>query len=111
MRLLRAHHIAKLVQVVDSFFPREAPNPAGGRPVILHQNECVALLVFSCLVAPQRTLKGVYIWSQTYYYRRFHLPSYQSWVRKCHLALPQMLLMLDQLLVLGLNARHNLHTI
>ena len=99
MRLLRSHHIAKLVEVVDSFFPRQAPNPLGGRPVILHQNECVALLIFSCLVAPQRTLKGVYVWSQTYYWRRFHLPSYQSWVRKCHQALPQMLLMLDQLLV------------
>jgi hypothetical protein len=99
MRLLRSHHISKLVEVVDTFFPREAPNPRGGRPVILHQNEVVGLLVFSCLVAPQRTLKGVYIWSQTYYYRRFHLPAYKSWVRKCHQALPMMLVLLDQLLV------------
>ena len=98
MRLLRAHHIVKLVQVIDDFFPRQAPNPAGGRPVICHQNEVIALLVFSCLVAPQRTLKGVYIWAQTYYYRRFHLPAYTSWVRKCHRALPQMLVFLDQLL-------------
>jgi hypothetical protein len=55
-------------------------------------------LVFSSFVAPQRTLKGVYIWAQTYYWRRFHLPSYKSWVRKCHRALPQMFLFLDQLL-------------
>ena len=98
MRLLRSHHISKLVEVVDTFFPREAPNPQGGRPIILHENEVVGLLVFSCLVAPQRTLKGVYIWAQTYYYRRFHLPSYKSWVRKCHRALLMMLSMLDQLL-------------
>jgi hypothetical protein len=56
MRLLRSHHISKLVEVVDTFFPREALSPRGGRPVILHQNEVVGLLVFSCMVAPQRTL-------------------------------------------------------
>ncbi|HUD11959.1 MAG TPA: transposase [Candidatus Saccharimonadia bacterium] len=49
-------------------------------------------------MAPQRTLKGVYIWAQTYYYRWLDLPSYQSWVRKCHQALPQMFLFLGQLL-------------
>ena len=98
MRLLRSHHIVKLVEVVDTFFPRESPNPKGGRPVILHQNEVVALLVFSCLVAPQRTLKGVHTLAQTFYYRRFQIPTYKSWVRKCHQALPQMCFMLDQLL-------------
>lgn len=84
--------------MVDAFFPREAPNPKGGRPVILHQNELVALLVFSCLVAPQRTLKGVHTLAQTFFYRRFRVPTYKSWVRKCHQALPAMCLMLDQLL-------------
>jgi len=98
MRLLRSHHIAKLVEVVDTFFPRKAPSPRGGRPVILHQNEVVALLVFSCFVAPQRTLKGVYGLAQTFYWRRFHLPTYKSWIRKCHQALPQMYMFLDQLL-------------
>jgi hypothetical protein len=44
-------------------------------------------------------MKGVYIWTQTYYYRRFHLPSYKSFVRKCHQALPDMLLLLDHLLL------------
>lgn len=99
MRVLRAHHITNLVTVVDSFLPRELPNPQGGRPVILHQNECIALLLFSSLVAPQLTLKGVYNWAQTYYYRRFRLCSYKSFVRKCHQSLPNMLYILDQLLV------------
>lgn len=99
MRVLRSHHITKLVAVVDSFLPREGVSPRGGRPVKLHSNEVVALLLFSSFVAPQRTMKGVYVWAQTYYYRRFKLCSYKSFVRKCHQALPGMLRMLDQLLV------------
>lgn len=99
MRVLRSHHIAKLVAVVDVFLPRAGVSPHGGRPIKLHRNEAIALLLFSSMVAPQRTLKGVYVWAQTYYYRRFRLPSYKSWVRKCHQALPDMLVILDQLLV------------
>lgn len=99
MRLLRQHHIVNLVAVVDAFLPRNASNPKGGRPVKLHQNETIALLLFSSMVAPQRTMQGVYIWAQTHYYRRFHLPAYSSFVRKCHQALPGMLVVLDQLLV------------
>jgi len=99
MRFLRSHHITKLVAVVDMFLPRELPSPKGGRPVVLHQNETIALLLFSSFIAPQRTMKGVYLWAQTYYYRRFHICSYKSFVRKCHKALPGMLRMLDQLLI------------
>ena len=99
MRLLRAHHITELVSVVDSFLPRELPDPRGGRPVILHNNEVIALMLFNSLVAPQKTLKGVYVWAQTHYYRKFKLPAYSSWVRKCNDALPDMMLILDNLLV------------
>ncbi|QQS19984.1 hypothetical protein IPL85_00785 [Candidatus Saccharibacteria bacterium] len=99
MRVLRSHHITNLVTVADSFLPRAGASPHGGRPVILHSNETVALLLFSSFVAPQRTMKGIYNWAQTYYHRRFHLPSYKSFVRKCHQALPGMLFMFDQLLV------------
>jgi hypothetical protein len=99
MRVLRAHHITNLVALVDSFLPRQAASPKGGRPVILHCNETIALLLFSSFVAPQRTLKGIYIWAQTYYYRRFCLPSYKSFIRKCHQALSGMLIILDHLLV------------
>jgi hypothetical protein len=67
--------------------------------MILHTNEVIGLLLFSSFVAPQRTMKGVFTWAQTYYYRRFRLPAYSSFVRKCHTALPGMLYMLDQLLV------------
>ncbi len=95
MRLLRAHHITELVAVVDSFLPRQLSNPKDGRPIVLHNNELIALLLFNSLVAPQRTMKGVYTWAQTHYYRRFNLPAYNSWVRKCHQALPDMLLILD----------------
>ena len=98
MRFLRSHHITKLLAVVDGFLPREGASPRGGRPVVLHQNETIALLLFSSFVSPQRTLKGIYMWAQTFYYRRFHLCSYKSWVRKCHQALPAMLLLLNQLL-------------
>ena len=105
MRLLRAHHITELVTVVDGFLPRALPDPRGGRPVKLHQNEVIALLIFSSLAAPQRTLSGVYTWAQVHYYRRFDLPSYSSWMRKCHQVLPDMLVILDQLLVKDANLR------
>lgn len=99
MRVLRSHHITKLVAVVDTFLPRAGVSPLGGRPIKLHANETIALLLFSSMVAPQRTLKGVHVWAQTFYYRKFDIPSYPSWVRKCHQALPDMLAVLDQLLV------------
>lgn len=99
MRVLRSHHITNLVSVVDNFFPRELPSARGGRPLKLHRNECIALMLFSSFVNPVRTLKAIHTWAQTYYYRRFKLCSYKSWVRKCHQALPYLLCLLDQLLV------------
>lgn len=99
MRVLRAHHITNLVAMVDDFLPRAGVSPRGGRPVKLHTNEVIALLVFSSLSAPQRTLTGIYTWAQVHYYRRFQLPAYSSWMRKCHQALPGMLQILNQLLV------------
>lgn len=98
MRLLRAHHIPDLVSVVNSFLPRKLPDPRGGRPVKLHSNEVIALLIFSSLAAPQRTLTGIYNYSQVHFYRRFNLPAYRSWMKKCHEALPDMLFILDKLL-------------
>lgn len=99
MRLLRQHHIVNLVAVVDVFLPRKTSNPLGGRPVKLHVNEAIALLLFSSMVAPQRTLSGIYQWAQVHYYRKFCLPAYSSWIRKCRQALPGMLTILNQLLV------------
>ena len=99
MRFLHAHHITNLLAVVDSLAPRQLPDARGGRPVKLGQNEVIALLIFSSLAAPQRTLTGIYRWIQAHYYRRFCLPAYSSWMRKCHQALPAMLRLLDQLLV------------
>jgi hypothetical protein len=99
MRVLRQHHINNLVTVVDTLLPRAGASPRGGRPVKLHQNEVIALLVFSSFAAPQRTLTGVYTWAQVHYYRRFSLPAYSSWMRKCKRALPAMVALLNQLLV------------
>jgi hypothetical protein len=62
MRFLRSHHMANLVTVVDSFLSGAAANPKGGRPLVLHPNETIALLLFSSFVAPQRTMQGVYTW-------------------------------------------------
>lgn len=98
MRFLRSHHITKLLTVIDDMLPPVAANPLGGDPVILRQNELIALLVFSCFISPQQTLKSIYTWAQTFYYRRFKLCGYKSWIRKCHQALPVMLALLDQLL-------------
>ena len=59
MRLLRAHHIKNLIAAVDVFLSRQAASPRGGRPVILHPNEVISLLIFSTTVTPQRTLKDM----------------------------------------------------
>jgi len=64
MRLLRAHHIKNLITVLDVLLPQAAANLKGGCPVILHQNDLIALLLFSTFVAPQRTLRGIYRWAQ-----------------------------------------------
>jgi hypothetical protein len=105
MRLLRAHHITDLVAVVDSFLPRELPDPRGGRPIKLHRNEVIALLIFSSLAAPQRTLTGIHKYAQVHYYRRFNIPAYSTWMKKCHQVLPDILAILDQLLVKDANLR------
>jgi hypothetical protein len=99
MRFLRAHHITKLVKVVDGFLPRQLPDPRGGRPIKLHNNEVIAILVFSSMVAPQRTLTAIYKYAQAHHHRRFKLPAYSTWMNKCQAVLPDMLFILDQLLV------------
>lgn len=62
MRVLRSHHISNLVAVVDVFLPRAGVSPRGGRPVKLHSNDVITLLLFSSMAAPQRTLTGIYTW-------------------------------------------------
>jgi len=99
MRFLRAHHITELVAVVDDFLPRELPDPRGGRPIVLHQNEVISLLIFSSMAAPQRTLTGIYHYAQVHFYRKFSLPAYSTWMKKCSEALPAMLFILDKLLI------------
>lgn len=99
MRFLRSHHITELLAVIDSFMPRQLPDSRGGRPLKLHQNEVIALLIFSSMAAPQRTLTGIYQYAQVHFYRRFRLPAYSTWMRKCNAVLPDMMFILDALLV------------
>lgn len=54
MRLLRSHHITKLIAVVDVFLPRAAANPKGGRPLILHPNEVLTQWQLTLLHARPR---------------------------------------------------------
>lgn len=57
MRLLRQHHITNLIAVIDEFVPRQEVGLRSGRPIILHHNKVIGLLLFSSMVAPQKTLK------------------------------------------------------
>ncbi len=102
MRVLRAHHINKLLTVVEELAPEpdvsEEIRVRGGRPMSIRRNEVVALLVFSFMVAPQKTLKDILVWAQAHYYRRFRLPSYPTWVRHCHEALGTMLTLFGETL-------------
>ena len=85
--------------MINNFLPRELPNPRDGSSVVLHNNELITLLLFNSIVAPQRTMKAVYTWAQVIATLGLIYQLTSSWVRKYHDVLPDMLVILDQLLV------------
>jgi hypothetical protein len=101
MHILHKDHIVDIYVWVDDSLPKQLPNPLGGRPAVLTQSEVITLVLFSSFAAPQRTLKGVYRWAQTYHANDIQLPSYAKFIRSCHKAMPMLACLLEQTLQHG----------
>jgi transposase len=105
MRTLQKQHIVDLFVWVDDSLPKQLPNPQGGRPAKLTTSETVTILLFSTLAAPQKPLKNIWRWAQTYHSDDFTLPAYSKFVEHCHRALPALLWLLEQSLDSGASLR------
>jgi hypothetical protein len=59
----------------------------------------VTILAFNLLTVQQQTLRQVYDWVSQYHHSDFpHLPNYQNFVKHCHRVVPQLNLLLADLL-------------
>lgn len=99
MLSLEAHHIIDVYVFVDDNVPKDRSSVQGGRPVILSRSEIITIVIWNTLVLRQKTIKDIYRSMQLYHQHDFpNLPSYQTFVRQCHAAIPTCLFLLQQLL-------------
>lgn len=96
MLFLQSHHIVDLYYWVDKELPTQIYKT--GRPPLLQKSEIITILIWNTIVLKQKTLSDVHSFMKTYHSHDFHLPKYSAFMNHCHQALPQMLLLLDQLL-------------
>jgi hypothetical protein len=97
MSLLHPHHIIELFCIIDDLLPR-APYVTG-RPRCLIESEVVTILVWHTVVCKPQTLKDIYRHVGAYHAADFlRLPSYSTFVRACHHALPCLFYALSMLL-------------
>jgi len=99
MLYLQKHHITDLYVLVDDIIVND-PKPLGGRPTTLNNSEIVTILLWNTLSTKQKTLRDIYEWLRLYHQSEFpNVPTYTTFVRHCHRALPQLLLVLENFLV------------
>lgn len=101
MHVVHKDYIVDIFVWVDDSLPKQAPNPAGGRPPKLTTSETVTMLLFCSLTAPQKLLKNIWRWAKTNHSEDFDLPAYSKFVEHCHKALPALLWLLEQTLQSG----------
>jgi hypothetical protein len=98
MLFLQSHHIVDLYCWVDNeidYSKRSKP----GRPCLMSDSEIITILIWNTCTLHQKTLKDVYKTVRLYHEYDFKkVPSYQTFVRRVHQLLPQMLCLLEQLL-------------
>jgi hypothetical protein len=98
MLFLHSHHIADLYCWVDESLPRQVVQKTG-RPSLLSTSEVVTILVWNTAVLKQSTLKDMFDAVSLYHTQDFPtLPSYKTFVRKCHEAIPETIELLQHLL-------------
>lgn len=98
MHVLHKDNIVDIFVWVDDSLPKQLPNPRGGRPAKLSVSETVTILIFNTLTVPQKLLKGIWRWVQSYHADDFTVPVYSKFVEHCHKALPALMWLLEQTL-------------
>jgi transposase len=97
MRTLQKQHIVDLFVWVDDSLPKQIQI---GRPSVLRDSELLTILIWDELCEPHKNLSSVYAWIEREYGDCFpRLPQYQNFVAHVHRLLPQMIWLLQSLLV------------
>lgn len=98
MLSLQPHHITDLFVIIDDIVAAEQ-KLKGGRPLLLSASEVITILLWNTLIVRQKTLKDIHQWFTMYHAKDFPgLHKYNTFVRRCHQALPYMIIVLEQLL-------------
>jgi hypothetical protein len=98
MLFLQSHHIADLYCWVDESLPKQVVRKTG-RPRLLSDPEVVTILVWNTVALKQSTLKDIFNAISLYHKGDFpRLPSYKTFVRKCHEAIPETIGLLERIL-------------
>lgn len=99
MLSLQSHHITDLYVLVDDLLP-SMPKPLGGRPSLLKDSELITIFLWNILTAKSKTLKDIHKMVKLYHVREFpQIPNYSAFVDHCHRVIPQMMHLLEQILV------------
>src|SRR5262245_17119397 len=100
MDALQKQHIVDLFIWVDDSLLKQMVAPKGGRPSVLSDSELLTILIWDGLCEPHKNLSSVYAWIEREYRDCFpKLPKYQNFVAHVHRLLPQMVWLLQSLLV------------
>lgn len=97
MRALQRQYIVDLFVLVDDSLPKQIK--PGARSV-LTDGEVLTILIWDGLTEPHKNLSAIYSWIEREYPDYFpRLPKYQNFVAHVHRLLPQMVWLLQTLLV------------
>lgn len=97
MLVLQANHIADLYCWIDDRVPKSLKGP--GKPPALNCSEVITILLWHTLVLKLKTLKDVHDSISLYHQKDFPtLPPYNTFVAECHRALPDMFVVLMEML-------------
>lgn len=97
MRALQRDNIVDVFVWVDDIVVQA--NKRGQKPT-LRDSELLTILIWDGLTEPHKTLAGLYDWIHREYGDYFpHMPKYQNFVAHVHRLLPQMVILLQSLLV------------
>lgn len=101
--LVQAHHITELYCWFDDLVPDTSKET--GRPLSLTQSEVLTILVWNTMVTRHKTIKDLHEFMRIYHANDFRIPSYNTFLERCHATLPTMLDLLKELLVDGAPVR------
>jgi hypothetical protein len=97
MRVLHTHLLIPLFVLVDDSLPIQPVTR--GRRAILSDSEVITILTFNLLCCQQQTIRQIYDWVYQYHQDDFpHLPNYQNFLKHCHRVVPQLAVLLNEVL-------------